>query len=168
MHISGEKIDYGKILRRPNRKIDITSHEQLEEILKQIEGQIMSISSIKKSERIKKAPQPFITSTMQQEASKTLNFSTQKTMRVAQSLYESGYITYLRTDSVRVSDEAVSSAKSFIEQNYGTLYVSHVTGVSGKKGKVQDAHEAIRPTDINIMPESLKTKIDGTASGFIS
>lgn len=141
-------------------KIDIRTKEQLDEILGNIEGSQMTIDNIKKSERIKKAPLPFVTSTMQQEASKVLNFSTQKTMRVAQTLYEGGYITYLRTDSVRVSEEALAAAKDFIGEHYGSEYVSLTASASGSKGKVQDAHEAIRPTDISVTPDSMKTKLD--------
>lgn len=142
------------------KKIEIHSKEELDQILAAIEGKEMTIDGIKKSERIKKPPFPFVTSTMQQEASKVLNFSTQKTMRVAQTLYEGGYITYLRTDSIRVSDEAIAAARSFIEETYGKEYVSFVQNASGGKGKVQDAHEAIRPTDIRVVPDVVKTKLD--------
>ncbi len=161
VHIHGEKKSIlAKFYGDKNDKIDITNKAQLDEILAKIDGQKMVIDSIKKTERVKKAPLPFVTSTLQQEASKVLNFTTQKTMRVAQALYEGGYITYLRTDSVRVSDEALSSAKTYIEQNYGVQYVSHTKNASNSKGKVQDAHEAIRPTDINVTPETVKTKLD--------
>lgn len=161
VHIHGEKKSIlAKFYGDQNEKIEITNKAQLDEILAKIEGQQMVIDSIKKSERIKKAPLPFVTSTLQQEASKVLNFTTQKTMRVAQALYEGGYITYLRTDSVRISDEALSSAKTYIEQNYGVEYVSHTKSASSSKGKVQDAHEAIRPTDISVTPDSVKTKLD--------
>ena len=142
------------------KKIDIRTKEELDKILSAVEGTRMSIENIKKTERIKKPPMPFVTSTLQQEASKVLNFSTQKTMRVAQTLYEDGYITYLRTDSVRVSDEAVSAAKTFIGETYGNEYVSYAKTASGGKGKVQDAHEAIRPTDIRVIPDQVKTRID--------
>ena len=161
VHIRGEKKPINaKFYGDLEQKIDIRTKEQLDGILAAIEGQPMSIDSIKKTERIKKAPLPFVTSTLQQEASKVLNFTTQKTMRVAQGLYESGYITYLRTDSVRVSDEAVSSAKEYIEKTYGPEYASHSKNAVNSKGKVQDAHEAIRPTDIRVTPDVLKTKID--------
>ncbi len=142
------------------KKIEIHTKEELDQILAAVEGKDMTIDGIKKTERIKKPPLPFVTSTMQQEASKVLNFSTQKTMRVAQTLYEDGYITYLRTDSVRVSDEAVAAASSFIEETYGKEYVSFVKNSASGKGKVQDAHEAIRPTDIRVVPDSVKTKLD--------
>ena len=161
VHIKGEKKPIiAKFFGDQNQKIDIHTKEELDRILAKIEGQTMSIDSIRKTERIKKAPFPFVTSTLQQEASKVLNFTTQKTMRVAQGLYENGYITYLRTDSVRVSDEAISSAKDYIEKTYGSEYVSHIKNAASAKGKVQDAHEAIRPTDIRVTPDQLKTKID--------
>ena len=138
-------------------KIDIPNEEELNKIMQQIDGKEMRIDEIKHSPREKKAPFPFVTSTLQQEASKALNFSTQKTMRIAQQLYESGYITYLRTDSVRVSDEALASAKDYIGETYGKEYVK----APGKQdGKVQDAHEAIRPTDITMTPDHLKNKLD--------
>ncbi len=143
-----------------NGKIDINTKDELDKILSQIEGKDMSITDIKKSERIKKSPLPFVTSSLQQEASKALNFSTQKTMRVAQNLYEDGYITYLRTDSIRISDEAIGAAKEFIGENYGKDYISYVKNTSKSKGKVQDAHEAIRPSDINVTPEKIKEKLD--------
>ena len=144
-------------------KINIENKEQLDEILSRLEGKDMKISDIKNTQRIKKAPQPFVTSTMQQEASKVLNFSTQKTMRVAQQLYEDGMITYLRTDSTRIADVAVKMAQGFINEKYGKEYVSFAGARGTSKGKVQDAHEAIRPTDINMTPEEMKTKLDRDA-----
>ena len=141
-------------------KIDIHNEEELNKIMAQIDGKEMRIDEIKHSPREKKAPFPFVTSTLQQEASKALNFSTQKTMRIAQQLYESGYITYLRTDSVRVSDEALAAAQSYIGETYGKEYVSYVKAPGKQDGKVQDAHEAIRPTDITMAPDHLKNKLD--------
>ena len=123
---------------------------------------------MKKGERHKNAPLPFTTSTLQQEAAKTLNFSTQKTMRLAQQLYEGidikgngtvGVITYLRTDSTRISEEADQAARAYIAQEYGADYVSEKPKVSGNKQKIQDAHEAIRPTDITRTPLSLKESL---------
>ena len=119
-------------------------------------------------ERTKKAPLPFTTSTLQQEASKALNFSTQKTMRLAQQLYEGvdikgsgtvGIITYLRTDSVRISDEAQAAARAYITERFGEAYaaVQEATRKDGKK--IQDAHEAIRPTDISRTPEQIKDSL---------
>ena len=137
-------------------KIEIVSKEELDGILSKLEGQIMSVQDIKKTDRVKKAPLPFVTSTLQQEASKVLNFTTQKTMHVAQQLYEAGMITYLRTDSTRVSEEAVRTAHAYIEEHYGTEYASQAKPQENRKGKIQDAHEAIRPSDVQVAPDSVK------------
>ena len=147
---------------------DIHSKEELDEILKQLEGASYIVSDVKKGERIKKSPLPFTTSTLQQEASKVLNFSTQKTMRIAQQLYEGvdvkglgtiGLITYLRTDSVRISEEAEKAAKDYIETTYGNEYAKEADGEIKNKKKVQDAHEAIRPTDIARTPALVKDSL---------
>ena len=123
---------------------------------------------MKTGERVKKAPIPFTTSTLQQEASKNLNFSTQKTMRLAQQLYEGidvkgrgtvGLITYLRTDSTRVAEEADVAAKSFIGEHYGDQYVAGAEKARKTSGKIQDAHEAIRPTDITLTPAMVKDSL---------
>ena len=146
---------------------EITSKAQASEIEKNIKNAKCTIKEIKRSERVRKAPLPFTTSTLQQEASKVLNMSTQKTMRIAQSLYEGvdikgqgtvGVITYLRTDSTRVSDEAVKSAYDYICKQYGESYAFEGKKVEGGK-KIQDAHEAIRPTDITRTPESIKDSL---------
>ncbi len=127
-----------------------------------------AVSEVKKGERVKKAPLPFTTSTLQQEASKTLNFSTQKTMRLAQQLYEGvdikgegtvGLITYLRTDSTRVSEEAEGMARKFIGEKYGDAYQAAVTSEKKNSQKIQDAHEAIRPTDISRIPLEIKEQL---------
>ena len=149
-------------------KIEITSEAQILQIQKDLESAVYEVAEIKKGERSKKAPLPFTTSTLQQEASKALNFSTQKTMRLAQQLYEGveikgqgtvGLITYLRTDSTRVSDEAEAMAREFIAANYGEEYLAE--GMTAKKDakKIQDAHEAIRPTDLNRMPAVVKESL---------
>lgn len=150
------------------QKITIHSESELQQILKDLEGADYEVADIKKGERYKKAPVPFTTSTMQQEASKALNFATQKTMRIAQQLYEGvdikgngtvGLITYLRTDSTRVSDEAEASVREYISGNYGNEFVA--SGVTGKEnGKnIQDAHEAIRPTDVTRTPAAMKESL---------
>lgn len=146
-------------------KAVIHSKEELDALLAKLEGCDYVVEEVKKGERVKKAPIPFTTSTMQQEASKALNFSTQKTMRIAQQLYEGvevkghgtiGLITYLRTDSTRVADEADAAARSFVGTHYGERYmVSDSTAKKGN-GKIQDAHEAIRPTDVSLTPVMLK------------
>ena len=143
-----------------SKKIEIENKEQLDKILAALDGQTMTIDSVKKTDRIKKAPLPFVTSTLQQEASRVLNFSTSKTMRFAQQLYEGGYITYLRTDSIRISDDALNAAKGYIADKYGKEYVSYSVPKGKSTSKVQDAHEAIRPTDINAEPDKLKDKLD--------
>ena len=149
-------------------KVDIKSEEELNKILKELDQVEYKVTDVKKGERTKKAPLPFTTSTLQQEASKVLNFSTQKTMRLAQQLYEGieikgsgtvGIITYLRTDSTRVSDEAVSVAQEYIEQMYGADYAAKEMTEKKNGQKIQDAHEAIRPTDIRNTPADLKESL---------
>ena len=149
-------------------KITIHSKEELDTITKKLEGAKYQVAEVKKGERTKKAPVPFTTSTLQQEASKVLNFSTQKTMRVAQQLYEGvdvkgsgtvGIITYLRTDSTRISDEADASARSYIAETYGEAYVAEGTKTKSADKKIQDAHEAIRPTDITRTPAAIKDSL---------
>ena len=151
-----------------DEKRTISSAEELEKIKKTLDGAEYRVSSVKNGERIKKAPLPFTTSTLQQEASKLLNFSTQKTMRLAQQLYEGidikgsdtvGIITYLRTDSTRVSEEAESAARDYIEEKYGREYASGTEQERSSKQKIQDAHEAIRPTDINRTPLDIKDSL---------
>ena len=143
-----------------NGKIEIHSKEGSDALLEYLSKVSMKIDSIKTSEKTKNPPFPFVTSTLQQEASKALGFSTSKTMRVAQGLYESGMITYLRTDSPRVSDEAINMASGYIAEKFGKEYVSFLKPKGKASGKVQDAHEAIRPTNINTEPESVKEKLD--------
>ena len=149
-------------------KVAIHNKKELDQILKNLENAHYVVDEVKHGERTKKPPIPFTTSTMQQEASKVLNFSTQKTMRLAQQLYEGvevkghgtiALITYLRTDSTRVAEEADQAARAYIGQNYGEKYVSE--GETAKKGgaKIQDAHEAIRPTDITLTPASVKDSL---------
>ena len=137
-------------------KIEIKDAEESERIRDFCQKASYKITEVKRGERIKKAPLPFTTSTLQQEASKALNFSTSKTMRIAQNLYEDGIISYLRTDSTRISDEARQNAAAFIDNNYGKQFLG--TGsVKAKEGpNVQDAHEAIRPTDVNRTPSEMK------------
>ncbi len=150
------------------KKLAISSKEELDEIVKKLENAQFVVSELKNGERHRKAPLPFTTSTLQQEAAKVLNFSTQKTMRLAQQLYEGvdvaghgtvGLISYLRTDSVRVSDEADAKAKQFIRENYGEEMVTDqdVNRASGKK--IQDAHEAIRPTYMELTPAKVKDSL---------
>lgn len=149
-------------------KTEIHSAEQMDALLKSLKGAAFKVKEVKKGERVKKAPLPFTTSTLQQEASKVLNFSTQKTMRLAQQLYEGvelkgegtvGLITYLRTDSTRVSEEAEQMARAYIVKNYGENYAAETVTVKKNEQKIQDAHEAIRPTDIERIPTAVKEQL---------
>ena len=152
-----------------NGKLDIVDKASLDKIMEQLQSASYRVESVKTGKREKKAPLPFTTSTLQQEASKALNFSIQKTMRIAQQLYEGvdvkgngtvGLITYLRTDSTRVSDEAKSTAVDFISQNYGEDYLQEGAAKAKVNGtKVQDAHEAIRPSDITRLPSEIKDSL---------
>ncbi len=154
---------YGK-----SKKINIDSKKECEKILSEIEGKKYIVKEVKSGEKVKKSPLPFITSTLQQEASKTLNFSTNKTMRIAQSLYEGvevkgkgtiALITYLRTDSTRISDEAKLVTKEYIASNYGDKYIAYDNKQKNTSKKIQDAHEAIRPVDIMLTPAKLKDSL---------
>ena len=151
-----------------NGKLAITCREEADRIMDEIRGERFEVLEVKKGERVKKAPLPFTTSTLQQEASKTLNFPISKTMRIAQQLYEGvdvkgqgtvGLITYLRTDSVRISDEADADARAYIAQNYGEEFVATQTVIQKGGAKIQDAHEAIRPSDIARTPAVVKESL---------
>ncbi len=151
-----------------NGKLAITCREKADRIMDEIRGERFEVLEVKKGERVKKAPLPFTTSTLQQEASKTLNFPISKTMRIAQQLYEGvdvkgqgtvGLITYLRTDSVRISDEADADARAYIAQNYGEEFVATQTVTQKGGAKIQDAHEAIRPSDIARTPAVVKESL---------
>ena len=147
---------------------EIHSREELDVILKNLENAQYTVREIRTGERTKKSPLPFTTSTLQQEASKQLNFSTQKTMRLAQQLYEGvdiegegsvGLITYLRTDSTRISEEADANVKKYIEKTYGKDYVAYEIKADQGNKKIQDAHEAIRPTYLNMTPVKVKESL---------
>ena len=166
--VNGEKKPLEARFYGTDKRMEIHNKQEMDQVLKALEGQEYEISEVKKGERTKNAPLPFTTSTLQQEAAKTLNFSTQKTMRLAQQLYEGvdikgsgtvGVITYLRTDSTRISEEADSAARAYIGDNYGEQYVSHFEKAVKKGQKIQDAHEAIRPTDISRTPQMIKDSL---------
>lgn len=149
-------------------KTTIRSKEELDQIISELADCEYEVEEVKKGERVKKSPIPFTTSTLQQEASKVLNFSTQKTMRLAQQLYEGvevkghgtfGLITYLRTDSTRIADEADVAAREFVKVHYGADYVIRGSQAKKETGKIQDAHEAIRPTDISLTPTIVKESL---------
>ncbi|MDO5136356.1 MAG: type I DNA topoisomerase [Eubacteriales bacterium] len=166
--VNGEKKPLEAKFYGTDKKMTISSKKEMDDLLSQLEGKAFEVDQVKTGERIKNAPLPFTTSTLQQEASKTLNFSTQKTMRLAQQLYEGvdvkgngtvGIITYLRTDSTRISEEADAAARSYIGAQYGEAYVSTTEKTEKKGQKIQDAHEAIRPTDISRTPQLLKESL---------
>ena len=151
-----------------DKKLTIESEEELDKIIGELKKSSFQISDVKTVERNKKGPLPFTTSTLQQEAAKTLNFSTQKTMRIAQSLYEGvevkgkgsiGLITYLRTDSTRISEEAQKSAADYIVENYGEEYLEEGSVKKKETKKIQDAHEAIRPTYVELTPTVIKESL---------
>lgn len=146
-------------------KRTIKTREEMDSLIRSLEQADFTVKEVKVSERTRKAPLPFTTSTLQQEASKALNFSTQKTMRIAQQLYEGvdlpgegtvGLITYLRTDSTRISDEADTAAREYIAANFGPEYVTRSAPASKGNQKIQDAHEAIRPSSILRNPVVVK------------
>lgn len=150
------------------KKQENIGKEELEKIYKDLDGAAYEVSEIKKGERTKKPPLPFTTSTLQQECAKHLNFATSKTMRIAQQLYEGvavkghgtiGLITYLRTDSTRISQEADAECKEFIRENYGAENVMENAARKKETKKIQDAHEAIRPTYVNLTPAAVKDSL---------
>ena len=169
LKIKGEKRPLtAKFYGTDQKKMTIRSEQELNGIVKKIENAEFKVSDIKTSERFRKAPLPFTTSTLQQEAAKALNFGTQKTMRIAQQLYEGvdikgggtvGVITYLRTDSTRIADEADASAREYIASVYGEKYIAAGQTKQAEGKKIQDAHEAIRPTDISRTPASIKESL---------
>ena len=156
-----------KFYGKDNKKIDIHSKEEIDEILKDLENAKFIVDEVKKGEKKRNPAPPFTTSTMQQEASRKLNFALKKTMQVAQGLYEGvkvtgkgtlGLITYMRTDSTRISEEARAAAKVHIENEYGEEYYENRYYKS--KADSQDAHEAIRPTHIELTPDSIKSSLN--------
>lgn len=169
LHVEGEKKPLlAKVDSKDGHKLELKNREMVEAVKKELENETFAVREVKKGERIKRAPYPFTTSTLQQEASKRLNFSTQKTMRLAQQLYEGvdikghgtvGIITYLRTDSVRVAEEADAAARAYISEKYGAQYAAGAAEAGSSKGRIQDAHEAIRPTDITRMPALIKDSL---------
>lgn len=162
---SADRADAGK-----EKRTDLHTKAEVDAVTADLAGASYAVSDVRRSERSKKPPLPFTTSTMQQEASKALNFSTQKTMRIAQQLYEGvdiagrgtiGLITYLRTDSTRISGEAAAAAREYLGKKYGEEFAGTVPSEKKQTGAVhiQDAHEAIRPTDITLTPEMVKAQL---------
>lgn len=163
-----KKAFLAKLVRTPKGKAEIHSAAEMEQILQELSGLTLTLKDIRRSNRVKKAPLPFTTSTLQQEAAKKLNFATGKTMRIAQQLYEGvelkgrgsvGLITYLRTDSVRISEEAGAAAAEYISKQYGQEYIGTQNAANANGKKIQDAHEAIRPTDVTLSPVRLKEEL---------
>ncbi len=147
------------------KKRELESEEQVLEVIRDIEGKEFTVSSVKRSEKKRTAAPPFTTSTLQQEASRKLNMTPKRTMAIAQQLYEGvdvegegtlGLITYMRTDSLRLSDEAMADAASFIRRRYGNDYYYGKPHVFKTKSGAQDAHEAIRPTHVELDPEKIQ------------
>lgn len=162
-----KKINF-KLVSFQNKKVELKNETESNEILKEIENKKAKIIEVKKQNRVKKPLPPFTTSTLQQEAYKKLNFTTKRTMSVAQVLYEGldiekfgtiSLITYMRTDSVRVSNEAIENAKDFIVKNYGEEYYPETPNIYKGKKNSQDAHEAVRPSHTEITPEMIKGKV---------
>ena len=134
-----------------NGRIDLKDKAQVDSIIKKIDNKQYKVIDIKKSDRRKNPPAPFTTSSLQQEASRKLGFGVKKTMMVAQKLYEAGYITYMRTDSTRLSDDAKKMAKEYITYKFGKNY--YLNREFKAKENAQDAHEAIRPSHLDVEPE---------------
>jgi len=152
------------LFERDGKKLEISNQATADQILSDLDGSSYTVKSIKRSEKRRNPAAPFITSTLQQEASRKLGFNAKTTMRVAQQLYEGveipgeghvGLITYMRTDSTRIADEAQQAAKQLIIQTYGPKYAPTATKQYKKAGAAQDAHEAIRPSDVNRLPEKI-------------
>ena len=151
-----------------NKKIELANEEDCNKVIEELNNNIFLVKSIKKGKKTRNPLPPFTTSTLQQDANRKLNFNTKRTMSVAQVLYEGvevkgygtvGLITYMRTDSVRISEEAQEKAKEFIQESYGKEYLPENTRIYKGKKNIQDAHEAIRPTYVEITPEIAKNNL---------
>ncbi|MBR6781183.1 MAG: type I DNA topoisomerase, partial [Clostridia bacterium] len=165
---NGNKKYAARLAADTNGKIAVTNKEQADKIRKDLEGAEYCVSNIKTQEKQKNPQPPFITSSLLQDASNRLNMSSRRTMTLAQHLYEGlevkghglvGLITYMRTDSPRISDEARAAAKELIEAKYGAEYYPKTPRVFKTKKDAQDAHEAIRPTDVNLTPETVRESL---------
>lgn len=166
--IGDKKAFIVRLTTKFNKKIEINDENESNNIIKELESGSFLVSKIKKSQKNKNPLPPFTTSTLQQEAYKKLNFATKKTMSVAQQLYEGveikghgslGLITYMRTDSVRISEEAQISAREFLANTFGKEYIPDTPRVFKGKKNAQDAHEAIRPTYMELSPEVIKNSL---------
>ena len=159
-----------KLMSSDNKKIEINNVDESNIIINELEDGVFLVKKIKNSTKTKNPLPPFTTSTLQQDAYKKLNYSTKRTMSIAQQLYEGvdikghgaiGLITYMRTDSVRIATEAQDSAKSFISEKYGDLYIPESPRIFKSKKNIQDAHEAIRPTYVELTPSIIKENLKG-------
>jgi DNA topoisomerase-1 len=166
----GKKPFPAKLTEVDGKKIELNNKKDTDKILKRLEGAEFVVSAIKKSTRKKLPAPPFTTSTLQQEASRKLFFNSRRTMKTAQELYEGvelpehgaiGLITYMRTDSLRISNEAKLAARELIKQKFGAEYVFAGERVFKSKANSQDGHEAIRPGDAHITPEQIKGHVSG-------
>lgn len=158
-----------KLVKADGEKADIKNEKEADAVLKGVDGEKFVLEKITKKERLRNPSPPFITSTLQQEASRKLNFSPKKTMMLAQRLYEGvalgskgtvGLITYMRTDSVRIADEALDQTRAFIGEKYGEEYVPKSPKVYKTKKSAQDAHESIRPSDVQLEPKAIKEHLE--------
>ena len=147
------------------KKMELRSREEAEEVVRAVSAAPFSVTRVKRQDKLRNPAPPFTTSTLQQEASRKLNMTPARTMSIAQQLYEGvditgegtvGLITYMRTDSLRLSEEAIAAAKGFIETRYGKQYYPPQARHYKTKGSAQDAHEAIRPSDVNLVPDEIK------------
>ena len=162
-----DKVFTAKLTECQGKKLSIDNEEQNNAVLEELKKNPYIVSSLDEKDRIRKAPAPFTTSSMQQDAANKINFSTRKTMMVAQQLYEGieikghgtiGLVSYIRTDSVRISDEAKAQAREYILEKMGEEYYSNNI-YKNRKGDVQDAHEAIRPSHIELEPDEIKDSL---------
>ena len=164
----GEKKPVSAVYCGKKKKAELKKEADCDKVLEAVKDAKFTVTEVKEGERRKNAPLPFTTSTLQQEAAKTLNFTTQKTMRVAQQLYEGvdvkghgtlGLITYLRTDSTRISEEADAAVKKYIADEIGKDYLGGAAKAQGGDRRIQDAHEAIRPSYVELTPDALKNDL---------
>jgi DNA topoisomerase-1 len=158
-----------KLFKIKDEKAVVNNQEEADKIVKAVEGEKLVLEGITKKERKRNPTAPFITSTLQQEASRKLNFTPKKTMMLAQRLYEGlalgkkgtvGLITYMRTDAVRLSDDALEAVRAFIPERYGKEYLPAAPNIYKSKKSAQEAHEAIRPSDVNIEPKAIKEYLE--------
>ena len=150
------------------KKVELNSEAEVNAVMEAVKNAPFAVTGVKRQDKQRNPAPPFITSTLQQEASRKLNMTPRRTMSIAQQLYEGvdiegegtvGLITYMRTDSLRLSDEATAAAKDFILARYGADYYPGKARVYKTKSGAQDAHEAIRPSNVNLTPEDIKKSL---------